>query len=126
MTDSTDNARGPERIWALHNYVAGVTNILSGHIMLEPTEIAETTEYRRADLAPDPPAGVTVPDELYQAAKRDAEEAEAYAAELEAKLAKAVEALTDIVKDCEAEYPPSHGAIKYFCRTTLTELDQKP
>jgi hypothetical protein len=36
------------------------------------------------------PAGVTVPDELYQAAKRDAEEAEAYAAELEAKLAKAV------------------------------------
>ena len=32
-------------------------------------------------------------DELYQAAKRDAEEAEAYAAELEAKLAKAVEAL---------------------------------
>jgi hypothetical protein len=32
------------------------------------------------------PAGVTVPDELYQAAKRDAEEAEAYAAELEAKL----------------------------------------
>jgi hypothetical protein len=31
--------------------------------------------------------------ELYQAAKRDAEEAEAYAAEMEAKLAKAVEAL---------------------------------
>jgi chromosome segregation ATPase len=29
------------------------------------------------------PAGVTVPDELYEAAKRDAEEAEAYAAELE-------------------------------------------
>jgi hypothetical protein len=32
--------------------------------MLEPTEIAETTEYRRADLAPDPPAGVTVQDAL--------------------------------------------------------------
>jgi hypothetical protein len=31
--------------------------------------------------------------ELYQAAKRDAEEAEAYAAELEVKLAKAVELL---------------------------------
>jgi hypothetical protein len=30
--------------------------------------------------------------ELYEAAKRDAEEAEAYAAELEVKLAKAVEA----------------------------------
>ena len=34
--------------------------------------------------------------ELYQAAKRDAEEAEAYAAELEAKLATAVEALQKI------------------------------
>jgi hypothetical protein len=39
------------------------------------------------------------------------------------KLAKAVGALTDIVKDCEAEYPPSHGAIKYFCRTTLAEIE---
>ena len=40
----------PERIWAVHGYVAGMTNILSGHIMLEPTEIAATTEYVRADL----------------------------------------------------------------------------
>ena len=44
MTDA------PERIWAVHDYVAGMTNILSGHIMLEPTEIAATTEYIRADL----------------------------------------------------------------------------
>ena len=44
MTDA------PERIWAVHDYVAGMTNILSGHIMLEPTEIAATTEYVRADL----------------------------------------------------------------------------
>ena len=36
------------------------------------------------------PAGVTVPDELYQAAKRDAEEAEAFAAELEAKLVETI------------------------------------
>jgi hypothetical protein len=43
--------------------------------------------------------------------------------ELREKLAKAVEALTDIVKDCEAEYPPSHGAIKYFCRATLAEIE---
>jgi len=40
----------PERIWAVHDYVAGMTNILSGHIILEPTEIAATTEYVRADL----------------------------------------------------------------------------
>jgi hypothetical protein len=39
-----------------------------------------------------------------------------------AKLAKAVEALEDIVKDCEADYPPSHGAIKYFARATLAEI----
>jgi len=43
--------------------------------------------------------------------------------DLEDKLQKAVQALTELVKDCEAEYPPSHGAIKYFCRTTLTELN---
>ena len=41
---------------------------------------------------------------------------------IEAKLAKAVEALEDIVKDCEADYPPSHGAIKYFARATLAEI----
>ena len=45
-----EEAEAPERIWAVHGYVAGMTNILSGHIMLEPTEIAETTEYVRADL----------------------------------------------------------------------------
>jgi hypothetical protein len=38
-------------------------------------------------------AGVTVPDELYQAAKRDAEEAEAYAAELEKERGKALNQL---------------------------------
>ena len=43
-------------------------------------------------------------------------------ADLEAKLVKAVEALKDIVKDCEADYPPSHGAIKYFARATLAEI----
>lgn len=42
--------------------------------------------------------------------------------ELEAKLAKTVEALKDLARDCEADCPPSHGAIKYFARTTLAEL----
>ena len=45
-----EEAEAPERIWAVHGYVAGMTNILSGHIILEPTEIAATTEYVRADL----------------------------------------------------------------------------
>ena len=48
--DAWLGAEAPERIWAVHDYVAGMKNILSGHIMLEPTEIAETTEYVRADL----------------------------------------------------------------------------
>ncbi len=48
--DAWLEAEAPERIWAVHGYVAGMTNILSGHIMLEPTEIAATTEYVRADL----------------------------------------------------------------------------
>ena len=42
--------------------------------------------------------------------------------ELKAKLAKAVVALKDIVKDCDADYPPSHGAIKHFANTTLAGL----
>jgi hypothetical protein len=46
--------------------------------------------------------------------------------ELEAKLAKAVEALNDMVKECEEELLPSHGYIKYFCCKTLAEIDLCP
>jgi chromosome segregation ATPase len=41
---------------------------------------------------------------------------------LEAKLAKAVEALDTLVRDCEADYPPSHGAIKHFAIAILAEI----
>jgi hypothetical protein len=41
---------------------------------------------------------------------------------LEAKLAKAVEALDMLVRDCEADYPPSHVAIKYFAIGALAEI----
>jgi hypothetical protein len=43
--------------------------------------------------------------------------------DLETKLAKVVEGLTDLVKDCEAEYPPSHGAIKHFCLAIIAEIE---
>ena len=61
--------------------------------------------------------------ELYQAAKRDAEEAEAYAAELEAKLATAVDGFRDII-----DAGGCFGASSYMenvdriARTTLAEL----
>lgn len=42
------------------------------------------------------------------------------------KLAKAVEALESIVRDCEADYPPSHGAIKHFARATLAKITGEP
>jgi hypothetical protein len=42
---------------------------------------------------------------------------------LEAKLAKAVEALREIEADCDADYPPSHGAIKHAIRAVLAELE---
>jgi hypothetical protein len=42
--------------------------------------------------------------------------------DLEAKLAKVVEALDMLVRDCEADYPPSHGAIKHFAIATLAEI----
>ena len=40
----------------------------------------------------------------------------------EVRLRKAVEALEDIVKDCEADYPPSHGAIKHFAIAKIAEI----
>jgi len=43
--------------------------------------------------------------------------------QLEAKLAKTVEKLREIEADCDADYPPSHGAIKYAIRTVLAELE---
>ena len=50
------------------------------------------------------------------------EELEAKLAECEARLGKAVEALDMLVRDCEADYPPSHGAIKHFTIATLAEI----
>ena len=44
-------------------------------------------------------------------------------AEAEAKLAQAVEAFDMLVRDCEADYPPSHGAIKHFAIATLAEIN---
>ena len=40
-----------------------------------------------------------------------------------AKMAKAVEGLRLIEADCEADYPPSHLAIKYAARSTLAEIE---
>jgi chromosome segregation ATPase len=39
------------------------------------------------------------------------------------KLNTAVEALRLIDADCEADYPPSHLAIKYAARATLAEIE---
>lgn len=52
-------------------------------------------------------------------------EAEAKLAECEARLRKAVEALDMLVRDCEADYPPSHGAIKHFAIATLAEISSE-
>lgn len=52
--------------------------------------------------------------------------AEAAAAKAEARLlleenGKLRAALRAIAEDCEADYPPSHGAIKYAARAALGE-----
>ena len=61
--------------------------------------------------------------ELYEAAKRDAEEAEAYAAELEAKLAKAVE-LAEKYQHAFAAQSRKLQAVLHIdgVRATLAEL----
>jgi hypothetical protein len=40
-------------------------------------------------------------------------------AEKDAEIERLRKALTDIVKDCESDYPPSHGSIKYFARAAM-------
>ena len=40
-------------------------------------------------------------------------------ATLHAEVERLRSSLEDIVLDCEAEYPPSHGAIKYACKMAL-------
>ena len=57
--------------------------------------------------------------ELYQAAKRDAEEAEAYAAELEAKLAKAVQFTEGVIRHAGNS---GDDYLAEQARTTLAEL----
>jgi len=54
--------------------------------------------------------------------------AEAAQAKAEARLlleenGKLREALRAIAEDCEADYPPSHGAIKYAARAALGEKE---
>ena len=67
-------------------------------------------------------------EELYEAAKQDAKEAEAYAEELEAELRKAVGALGDI-SNGEPEWPDDSQKELDWCRnratTALAELKGK-
>lgn len=39
--------------------------------------------------------------------------------QLQAQIERLREALKAIADDCEADYPPSHGAIKYAARAAL-------
>jgi hypothetical protein len=43
--------------------------------------------------------------------------------EADAKIEKLRAALRAIAEDCEADYPPSHGAIKYAARVALGEKE---
>ena len=60
--------------------------------------------------------------EIIAACKRDAAEAEAYAAKLEAKLAKAVEGLESIVDDCHPRFLVTRLDIRDAAQRTLAEL----
>ena len=42
--------------------------------------------------------------------------------ELEAKLERAVDALEQVIMDCEANYPPSHNSIKHEARAAMAEI----
>ena len=59
MTDSTDNARGPERIWA-ESKTCTVDASGASRLLAMDREFSRGTEYIRADLAPDPLADARV------------------------------------------------------------------
>lgn len=59
MTDSTDNARGPERIWA-ESKTCTVDASGASRLLAMDREFSRGTEYIRADLAPDPLGAVKV------------------------------------------------------------------
>jgi hypothetical protein len=92
-----------------------MTDDLQNEYMIERLRIAIERAEAAEDRIEELEAKLKTAEEIGRAFEEDA-------GQTREKLAKAVEALMDIVKDCEAEYPPSHGAIKYFCRTTLAEL----
>ena len=55
---------------------------------------------------------------LYRDASKSQQVVMAYKEEVE----RLRGALKEIVLDCEAEYPPSHGAIKYACKMALGDI----
>ncbi len=86
-------------------------NVISALPAIDPTDRIEQTEAKLATC------------EKYRDAYAECDRIGAQAVrDLEAKLAKAVEALDMLVRDCEADYPPSHGAIKHFAIATLAEI----
>lgn len=78
MTDSTDNARGPERIAFRKAYMSHA--ITSGPLMNHPDYV----QYVRADLAPGPLADARV-KALVEALKRIAEASDHYSNEADAE-----------------------------------------
>jgi hypothetical protein len=90
-------------------------NLPEGRKPLTDADIADLTR-RLAGTAVDY-------KKLYEAAKRDAEEAEAYAAELEAKLAKAVEGLEEMQKVPRSD--ASYGIMAVMISYTLAALERR-
>ena len=102
-------SNAPERIWADGNaaWDAGSWGI--------DKEFSNDVEYIRANRI----------EELEKACKEWADISQSNyqrAKAAEAKLEVAMVAFTDLEQDCEADYPPSYGAMKYYIQRALAEL----
>jgi len=66
-----------------------------------------------------------IADKIYAATglTLNAEAAAAIERLIQAEIEKLRAALRAIAEDCEADYPPSHGAIKYAARAALGEKE---
>jgi hypothetical protein len=82
-------------------------------------EALQAQNFRLSGMCHDLKKEVSISDALLISEAEASLERLARAEKAEADNARLREALADIVADCEATYPPSHGAIKYAARLAL-------
>ena len=87
--------------------------------LLKPLETLQAQNFRLSGMVHDLKKEVAISDALLIGEAEASLERLARAEVAEAERDRYRKALEDIIADCEAGYPPSHGAIKYAAKLAL-------